>query len=53
MKKCSKCEMIFDEWDELKHNDKYDYDICPECGGECLDYDEGWEAYNATQREIH
>ena len=51
MKKCEQCGHIFEDPD---FDEKLEIDVCPECGSEDFsEYDEGYEAYNSTQREPH
>ena len=51
MKICRNCDATFED-SSLIYDEEHDCYCCPDCGEEvCDEYDEGWEAYNATQRE--
>jgi len=50
MYKCNECGFIFEDADRTDNEEE----ICPECGLEDFsNYDEGYEAYNSTQRCPH
>lgn len=51
MKICRGCGELWEK-SELLYDGGADTFVCPFCGDEVWEeYDEGWETYNATQRE--